>query len=123
VEGSSVALITSGPLLAGEAIAAAEAAAAEGVSVAVFTRPELSASLSDADREIFSRFDTVISLENFAPARAHHHGVSETLRGTHVAVLRWGIEGIPANGQPAEVLAHHGLDASSLVQLILQNRP
>jgi len=123
VEGSSVALVTSGPLLAGEAIGAAEAAAADGVSVAVFTRPELSAPLSDADREILSRFDTVISLENFAPARAHHHGVSEALRGTHVVVLRWGIEGIPANGQPAEVLAHHGLDASSIVQLILQNRP
>jgi transketolase len=123
VNGFSVALVTSGPLLAGEAIASAEAVAAMGVSVAVFTRPELSALLNEADREILSRFDTVISLENFAPARAHHHGVYEALRGTPVAVLRRGIEGIPANGQPAEVLAHHGLDAQSLVQLILRNSP
>ncbi len=93
------------------------------MSVAVFTRPELSAPLSDADREIslgltrLSRWKTLL-----------RHGLITMLSlrrfdAQMLRLLRWGIEGIPANGQPAEVLAHHGLDAASLVQLILENRP
>jgi len=122
VEGSSVALVTSGPLLAGEAVAAAHSAASHGVSVAVFSRPELSVPLSGVDQELLAGFDAVISLENFTAARAHQYYVGEALQRSGVSLLRWGIEGIPANGQAAEVLKHHGLDAESLAEAILHNR-
>ncbi len=120
VRGTDVAIVASGPLLVSEAIATARLLAGQGVSVSVFSRPELSAALSDSDRHLLSGFSTVVALENFVPARGHaHHLGASLLPSSSTTLMRVGIEGVPVNGQPGEVLQHHGLDSVSLAQRIM----
>ena len=118
-EGSDVALVTSGPLLGQEALGAADLLSEEGVSVAVFTKPELGAALTNSDAQVLAGYKAVVTLENFMPALAHRHHLMEALSdASGITVGHRGIDGVPANGQPAEVLRHHGLDAASISTLV-----
>ena len=120
-EGSDVAVVTSGPLLAREAIGAAELLSADGLAVGVFTKPEIGASLTESDSHLLAGYRRVITLENFMPALAHRHRVTGVFAGEPgMRVNHRGIEGVPANGQPAEVLHYHGLDAVSLAAWVRQ---
>lgn len=120
-EGSDVAFVTSGPLLAREAIGAAELLSADGVGVGVFTKPEIGAPLTKADSQVLAGYRRVITLENFMPALAHRHHVTGALPAeSGLRVDHRGVEGVPANGQPAEVLHHHGLDSVSLATWVRQ---
>lgn len=113
--GTQVALITSGPLLGHEALGAAEILGQGGIDAAVFSYPEITAEPSPALITELSSFRSVYVLENHNPAVAKFRRISEALSdqpGTRV--VRIGLEGIPANGQPAEVLQHHRLDATGI---------
>lgn len=113
--GTDVALVSSGPLLGIEALAAAETLSAEGMSTAVFSYPDITAELGPSDTETLSRFPLVVVLENHNPAVAKFRRISEALAShSGTTVVRIGLDHIPANGQPAEVLRHHRLDARSL---------
>jgi transketolase C-terminal domain/subunit len=91
----------------------------KGVSVAVFTKPDIGAPLPDADMETLAAFTTIVTLENFLPALAHRHHVAKSLGQVPTEVLAHrGIDTVPANGQPVEVLRHHGLDAHSLSDFV-----
>ncbi len=117
--GTAVAVVTSGPLLSQEALEAADFLEKKGVSVAVFTKPDIGAPLTDADVETLAAFTTIVTLENFLPALAHRHHVAKSLGQVPTEVLAHrGIDTVPANGQPVEVLRHHGLDAHSLSDFV-----
>ena len=117
--GTTVAVVTSGPLLSQEALTAAELMEEKGVSVAVFTKPELGAALSETDVRTLAAFPAVVTLENFLPAIAHRHQVLSSLSQPSIGVLAHrGIDAVPANGQAAEVLRHHGLDSVSLADFL-----
>ena len=117
--GTAVAVVTSGPLLSQEAVGAAGLLEKKGVSVAVFTKPDIGAPLADKDVETLAAFSSIVTLENFLPALAHRHHVADSLRQVTAAVLAHrGIDAVPANGQPAEVLRHHGLDAQSVAGFV-----
>jgi hypothetical protein len=66
-----------------------------------------------------AQFEVVIVLENHNPARAKALILRDSLQShPSVRVIRVGVDGIPSNGQPDEVMAHHGVDAASLVTVV-----
>jgi transketolase len=115
--GSGIAVVSSGPLLTEQALLAAEQISQQtGQQVAVYTMPWITSPLSQQAIKELQGFDTVFVLENHNPARAKHLHLTEGAPlGVQASVHRVGLEGIPQNGQPDEVLAHHGLDMGSLV--------
>ena len=119
VAGESVAFITSGPLLAHEALGAIEILGKErSLEAALLSMPWVGEPLTDASIATLKGFQHVIVLENHNPALAKHYVLTEALKDTSTTVHRWGLTGIPANGQPGEVLAHHQLDAVTLADRV-----
>jgi transketolase len=115
VAGTKTAIVASGPLLAQEAVQALNILREEdGENPALYTMPWISEKLSDKAVKTLASFESVVVLENHNPAIAKHHFVTAQLLDTTTQVHRIGLNGIPANGQPAEVLAHHSLDAAAL---------
>jgi transketolase len=119
--GKRLAVVSSGPLLTEQALLAAERISSQtGDEVAVFTMPWITSQLSVSAVEQLGGFSDIFVLENHNPARAKHlHLIEGTPLGAQTIVHRVGLEGIPQNGQPDEVLAHHGLTAEALVRKIL----
>lgn len=119
VPGEKVALVASGPLLAQEALqATAVIAESHGFSPALFTMPWMASQLDAAALKMLSEFAHVIVLENHNETLAKFEVLSNQLRGTSTSVHRIGLSGIPANGQPAEVLNHHEVDATAIARKI-----
>ena len=119
VEGESIAFITSGPLLAHEALGAIEILKKDNsLNAALFSMPWIGEPLSEASIATLKKFEHVFVLENHNPALAKHHLLAEALGGSSTIIHRCGLTGIPANGQPGEVLAHHELDAATLASRI-----
>ena len=119
VEGESIAFITSGPLLAHEALGAIEILKENySLDAALFSMPWIGEPLSEASIATLKKFEHVVVLENHNPALAKHLVLSEALGGASTIIHRWGLTGIPANGQPGEVLAYHELDAATLASLV-----
>jgi transketolase len=114
--GSEVALVSSGPLLAREAMEARDVLHDEhGVRAALFTVAEITGdSLENLAKEL-EGYSTVVVLENHNPALAKYE-ILENWLGSKpaVRVSRLGLHGVPANGQPQEVLRYHGFDAVSI---------
>lgn len=118
VAGEKVALVSSGPLFSNEAVSASALIATQhGFTPAVFTMPWICDDISGDSLGELSGFDHVVVLENHNEALAKFEVLTKQL-GENVAVARVGLSGIPANGQPAEVLAHHRVDASSIAAVI-----
>jgi hypothetical protein len=65
-----------------------------------------------------SRFAHVVVLENHNETLAKYEVLSDQLRSASTTVHRIGLSGIPANGQPAEVLNHHAVDADAIARKI-----
>jgi len=119
-EGKSVAIVSSGPLFTAQALAARTLIMeAGGVAPAVYSMPEISTALSREVLEILGGYSSIFVLENHNPGLAKYHHLTEGLglKGD-LDVVRLGLEGLPANGQPAEVLEHHGFDAASLAERV-----
>lgn len=116
VSGIEVALVSSGPLLAHQAIEAKDLLLDKhGVRAGLFSAAEITGnSLEKLAKELES-YRTVVVLENHNPALAKYE-VLKNLLGAKpaVRVSRLGLDGVPANGQPQEVLRYHGFDAVSI---------
>ena len=116
ISGIEVALVSSGPLLAHQAIEAKDLLLDKhGVRAGLFSAAEITGnSLEKLAKELES-YRTVVVLENHNPALAKYE-VLKNLLGAKpaVRVSRLGLDGVPANGQPQEVLRYHGFDAVSI---------
>lgn len=120
VRGERVAFVASGPLLAHEAQRASSIISeSQAFTPAVFTMPWMASFLDEASIHVLWGFAHVVVLENHNEALAKYQIIKDALRGSTVSVQRVGLDGIPSNGQPAEVLQHHGLDAEALASRIV----
>jgi len=118
-EGKGVALVSSGPLLTQQALDCRNLLAERGLEApAVFSLPEITSPLGATELEKLAPFDHVVVLENHNPARAKHFQIDTQLSSEMVTIHRIGLEGLPANGQPPEVLVHHSLDLQSIATTI-----
>ena len=120
VVGEKVALVASGPLLAQEALQASSMIAeSEGFTPAVFTMPWMASPLGAAALEELAGFAHVVVLENHNETLAKYQILKAHLETSSTFVHRIGLSGIPSNGQPAEVLKHHNVDADSIKSRIV----
>jgi len=118
-EGSEVALVGYGPLLLSNAWRAADELAASGVAAAVIDLPWLNCIDDGWVADTFSRFATVVTLDNHYVTLGQGVMVAAALAraGIHTEVRSIGLHDVPACGGNAEVLAHHGLDAAGIVRV------
>jgi transketolase C-terminal domain/subunit len=94
---------------------AAEILSQDGIEAAVFSYPEITAEPNPELVRRLADFSRIFVLENHNPANAKFRRISDALAAhDSTKVLRIGVDGIPANGQPVEVLEHHRLDAKSI---------
>jgi transketolase len=118
VFGERVGIVTSGPLLSHEALGASALIAAKwGFTPGVFTMPWICGELSGDSLRELSGFDHLLVIENHNEALAKFEVLRNQL-GASVQLTRIGLSGIPANGQPAEVLSHHQVDATSIARVV-----
>ena len=118
--GSDVALVGYGPLLLSNAWHAAEMLAADGISAAVIDLPWLN-RIDDAwVSATLGRFASVVTLDNQYVTLGQGVMVAAALARTRVRadVASLGVTDVPACGNNAEVLAHHGLDAASIARTV-----
>jgi transketolase len=121
-EGKDAAIVTYGLILTTEAYRAAELLAADGIDTAVIAAP----FLNRVDGGWFA--DKLAGVKLLCTADNHYvnGGFGDHLlsalavsgRALPAHVVRVGIDDVPACGQPAEILQHHGLDAASLAKRI-----
>jgi transketolase C-terminal domain/subunit len=115
--------VASGPLLTLAALDAAEILQkANGLDVSVYTTPEICSEPDSSALEILSTTDCLIVLENHNPSLAKYEHLSRAMSDGDVPVCRVGLVGIPANGQPGEVMEFQGLDAQSLAAQFLAHQ-
>jgi transketolase len=122
-DGKDVVIFAYGPILLGEAEKAARAIEADaGVSVRVVNLPWL----NNLDAEWLARSvegaRLAVALDNHARVGGQGDAIAAALAARKAAppLLIIGIDGIAECGTPAEVLAHHGLDAASIARLAVQ---
>jgi transketolase len=119
-EGKGVALVSSGPLLTQQALECRNQLEQQGFETpAVFSLPEITRPLDETALDQLARFNHVLVLENHNPARAKHFHIEIQLFARTVSIHRLGLEGLPANGQPAEVLSRHLLDPQSIAAKVV----
>jgi transketolase len=120
-EGTDVALVGYGPLLLNNAWHAAEELARQGVSAAVIDLPWLN-RIDDAwVEETFARVAAVITLDNHYVTLGQGVMIAAAMArmAVRTEVRSLGLTDIPACGNNAEVLAHHGLDAASIAHTVI----
>jgi transketolase len=115
-DGADGAIIAYGPVMLSEAFAAAELLEARGSSLAVFDLPWLNIVDDEWLATALRGRDRLFLIEDHYPALGQSAFVIASLSrlGLAVPVSVYGVEGIPACGQNAEVLDHHGLSAARL---------
>jgi len=118
--GHDVAIVGYGPVLLSNAWRAAEDLANEGISAAVFNHPWLNCIDDDWVSQVLGRFSLVVTLDNHYVTLGQGVMIAAALaRNRQRADVRsLGLTDIPACGTNAEVLAHHGLDASSIAKAV-----
>lgn len=121
-EGRDAAIVTYGLILTAEAYLAAELLAQEGIETTVIGAPFLNrvdgAWFAEKlrDTKLLCTVDNHYANGGFGDQLLSALALARATMPTHV--MRLGIEGVPACGQPAEVLRHHGLDSASLRERI-----
>jgi transketolase len=118
--GEDVALVGYGPVLLSNAWRAAEELAAQGVRAAVINLPWLNRIDDNWTREVLGNFPVVVTLDNHYRSLGQGVMVAAALARNSVraAVRSLGLDDVPACGTNAEVLARHGLDASSIATAV-----
>jgi transketolase len=121
-EGRDVALVGYGPLLLTNAWLAADLLAARGISAAVINLPWLNRVDEDWIWHTFSRVGAVLTLDNHYVTLGQGVMVAAAMArsGVQADVRSLGLTDVPACGGNAEVLAHHGLDATGIVRAVEQ---
>jgi len=118
-EGADVALVGYGPLLMTSAWRAADELASQGVRAAVINLPWLN-RIDDAwVAETLGRFPAVITLDNHYVTLGQGVMVGAALArvGARCEFGSIGLTDVPACGNNAEVLAHHGLDVAGIADV------
>ena len=120
-DGADVALVGYGPLLMANAWHAADALAAQGVSVAVINLPWLNRIDEAWVSATLRRFASVITLDNHYVSLGQGEMIAAAVArsGVRTELRSLGLTDLPACGNNAEVLAHHGLDAASIARAVL----
>lgn len=120
-QGSDMLLISYGPMFLKHAYQLAQILEKEkGISVAVMNFPWL----NEVDGEWFAAnvqsFKSIVTIDNHYFEGGLGQKLNSVLaqRRIDVKVTNFAVNDIPASGQPAEVLAHHGLDVDSLFNSI-----
>jgi transketolase len=116
--GDDVALVGYGPVLMSQAWHAADQLAAEGVSAAVINLPWLNRIDAAWVADSLARFAAIVTLDNHYVTLGQGVMVAAALArtGIRAEVRSIGLTDVPACGNNAEVLAHHGLDAASIAR-------
>ena len=118
--GSDAAVIAYGPVMTTEALTAARSLEVEGLSIRVINLPWLNRIDGKWLTEAVEGATSLFLVEDHYEDRGQGAFVTAELMAAGLAIETavFGVEGIPACGQNAEVLAHHGLDAHQLAHRI-----
>jgi transketolase len=119
-----VAIVTYGLIMTAEAYLAAEELADEALDAMVIACPFLNRIDGAWFADKLKGVSLLCTIDNHYVNGGFGDQLLSALARTGAAlpphVLRLGIDGVPASGQPAEVLRHHGLDSASLKDRIRQ---
>jgi transketolase len=120
----AVAIVTYGLIMTAEAYKAAEELADEGFDSLVIECPFLNRINGSWFGEKVKFAKLLVTIDNHYVNGGFGDQLLSALARAGVElpprVVRLGIDDVPASGQPAEVLKHHGLDSASLKDRIRQ---
>jgi transketolase len=119
-DGADAAVIAYGPVMLSEALAAAELLESHSINIRVINLPWLNTVDHEWLRSAICDQEILFMVEDHSPRLGQSAFVMEALSRTGLSPRThvFGVEGIPACGQNAEVLEHHGLDAARLAARI-----
>ena len=122
--GKDVAVIGYGTVLLTNACKAADELAGQGVSAAVIDLPWLNRIDDNWVRDALGGFAHIVTLDNHYLEFGQGVMVAAALAraGVRAEVTPIGLKEIPACGSNADVLAYHGLDASSIARTVMSSR-
>jgi transketolase len=123
--GDDVALVGYGPVLLANAYRAAEELAAQGVEATVIDLPWLNRIDDEWVGAELAAFPLIVTLDNHYLEFGQGVMIGAALArvGTRARLVHIGIDEIPACGNNADVLRHHGLDAASIARAVLMHAP
>jgi transketolase len=120
----AVAIVTYGLIMTAEAYRAAEELADEGIDALVIECPFLNCIDGAWFADKLKGVKLLVTIDNHYVNGGFGDQLLSALAREGAAlpprVVRLGIDEVPASGQPAEVLNHHGLDSASLKDRIRQ---
>ena len=116
--GADVALIGYGPVLMTNAWRAADDLASDGISAVVINLPWLNRIDDEWVAQTLGSFPAIVTLDNHYVTLGQGVMIAAALARTrvHAELRSAGLTDIPACGNNAEVLAHHGLDAAGIAR-------
>ena len=118
VEGSDAVLFAYGPVMLNEAVLMADLLRAQDFQLKVVNMPWLNRADPEWLAETIKNCPAIYVLEDHSPVGALGDMLLNKLTETDLLATRrfckFGVEGYPACGTPAEALNFHGLDAASL---------
>lgn len=115
-DGQTVAFVAYGPTLLKQALLAAQELSQQGTVVAVYNLPWLNIMAPEFVQEL-AQYKTIITLDNHYVQFGQGVMVAAALQqvGAATRCTTLGLTEVPRCGQNDDVLAHHKLDAASLV--------
>lgn len=123
-EGRENVMFAYGPVMLHEALLAAETLSMQGTSLKVINMPWLNRFDRDWIMQELAQAKSVFVLEDHSPVGGLGDGLIDFLTRNdlhrNLRIRKFGVEGIPACGTPAEALRFHGLDGASLAERMLR---
>jgi transketolase len=119
--GDDVAIVGYGPVLLSNAYLAADQLAAEGVAATVIDLPWLNRIDDEWVQSELGAYPLIVTLDNhyLEYGQGVMIGAALARTGARASLVPIGIGEIPACGNNADVLRHHGLDAVSIARAVL----
>jgi transketolase len=122
-QGSDVAIVAAGPILLPQAMQAANALEASGISVRIINMPWQNHVDAAWLSEAVAGISTIVTLDNHLLAGGLGEQIAVTAAETGIMhgrkLIRLGIDGVPVCGTNAEALAFHKLDAANIAGAII----
>lgn len=119
--GRDAVILSAGPVMVGEAVAAAEALAAAGWDVEVRSHPWLKAFAREALRELAGRGVPVVVAEDHHRHGGLGEGFFAAVASAGLSLSGWGhvaLDGLPNTGFRAEALAGMGIDRDAIARCV-----